>query len=573
MAALEQLLLFALGIPLGIATGMGLARLMGYTASFLTFTPRPPLPVSLQGLDWGLVGAALLLALFARLLPLWQMTTTSVVQQERARSRSSGRPFWQRAYLDLLLLLPTLYVYQQLRQRGSFAQANADSPFQDPLLVLAPALTLITAAFLLMRLFPLMMTVLDWLAERMPWITPHLMLRQLGRNSAAYTTPLLLVIVLLGMGIYTVSMAASLDQWLVDRVYYAVGSDARFLPVRPNDAGGEAVILPPELVNALPGVAASTRVGDYPVEINSAGERLRGRFLGVDRLTLPQVLWFRPDFAADSVGALMNQLALNPDNILVSQHFLAANTLAIGDTVSLSVGLERGIKINGLFTIAGSYTYFPTAYDDEIVMIGNLERLFLASGAEFPAQIWLRLQPGSDASATFAALRERGLEAASARDVPALLAEAQAQFERVGIFGTLSVGFVAAALMAALSLLVHGSASLNERVYQFGVLRALGLHQRQVLLQVGMEYTILTLYGAGAGTLTGAFTATLFAPFFRITGEAQIVLPPLIPLIAWDQIFSLAAGFTLILVMLEIVVITRGLRQRLFTTLRLGNSG
>jgi putative ABC transport system permease protein len=575
MALIEQSLLFAVGAPLGLAAGLFLARQMGYTASFLTFTERDPLPVSLQGLDLRLVAVALGVALLARLIPVVGMAARSVVQQEREHARQTRRPFWQRSYLDLLMVVPTAYVYRQLLGRGSFADSGAggaDSLFQDPLLILAPALFVLTAALLLMRIFPPLMALLDWLAARLPWLTPHLVLRQLGRHSAAYVTPLLLVIVLLAMGIYTVSMAASLDRWLVDRIYFNIGADARFLP---HSAGENPtpIALQKGAFDDLPGVASTVRVGDYPVRYQAAGGRVDGRFLAVDRIDLPNVIWFRPDFAGESVGALMNRLALAPENILVSQRFLEQNVLAIGDQIPLSVALDGDVRLSVNFTIAGVYTYFPTAYDGDLVIIGNLEMLFLMAGGDFPHHIWLRMDEGANPQVAFDAVEAQGLVPGMARNTVAAIATEQARLERVGIFGTLSMGFVAAAVMATLALLVHGFAALSERGYQFGVLRALGLRRGQVLTQVGMEYALITAYGALGGTLVGALAAFLFAPFFRITGAATLPLPPLIPFIAWDRIAALAVLFTLGMILVEIVVITRSFRQKVFTTLRMGNPG
>ena len=51
LTCIEELLLFALGYPIGIGFSMVLARLMGYTSSFLSFASHPPLPVSLRGLS------------------------------------------------------------------------------------------------------------------------------------------------------------------------------------------------------------------------------------------------------------------------------------------------------------------------------------------------------------------------------------------------------------------------------------------------------------------------------------------------------------------------------------------
>jgi putative ABC transport system permease protein len=575
LALLEQGMLFVIGAPLGLGAGLFLARQMGYTASFLIFTDRPPLPVSLQGLELRLILVALLVALLARLIPVVGMAAQTVIQQEREHARQTRRPFWQRVYIDLLLVLPTAYVYRQLLGRGSFANPGAesvDSLFQDPLLVLAPALFVLTAALLTMRIFPLLMTLLDWLAGRAPWLTPHLVLRQLGRHSAAYVTPLLLVIVLLAMGIYTISMAASLDRWLVDRIYYSTGADARFLPMSQGE-NPAPMVMQKGAFDDFPGVAETARVGDYRVRYQAASGRVDGRFLAVDRIDLPNVVWFRPDFAGESVGALMNRLALSPENVLVSQRFLDENILGIGDQIPLSIALDRDVQLAMNFTIAGVYTYFPTAYDRDLVIIGNLESLFFMAGGDFPHHIWLRMDAGAAPKALFDAVEASGMMPGMARNAPALVSAEQARMERVGVFGTLSVGFVAAAIMAILALLVHGFASLSERGYQFGVLRALGLQRRQVLTQVGLEYALITAYGALGGTLVGALAAFLFAPFFRITGAATLPLPPLIPFVAWDRIAALAVLFTVGMVLVEIIVITRSFRQQVFTTLRMGNPG
>ncbi|RME61469.1 MAG: hypothetical protein D6790_07780, partial [Caldilineae bacterium] len=235
LVTFEEALLILLGAPLGVALGMLLALGMGYTDSFLTFTSRAPLPVSLQGVNFTLIGLALGISLAARLAPAWAASRRSIIEYETARARPLRAPFWRRAYLDVLLILPTVYAYQQLEQRGALAllvQERTEELFQDPLLIFVPALFILTASLLVMRFFSPLMNLLDWIAGALPWTAPHLALRQLGRQSQRYLNPLLLVVVCLSLGIYTRAMAASLDQWLVDRVYYQVGADIALTPYR-----------------------------------------------------------------------------------------------------------------------------------------------------------------------------------------------------------------------------------------------------------------------------------------------------------------------------------------------------
>ena len=602
MLLLEEAVLYVIGVPLGIAAGMGLARLMGNTISFLSFHQRAQFPVSLQGLNLWLVVIALAAALLARLLPTFQATRQSVVSQEREQARSLRPPWWQRVYLDFLLVAPTYYAYQQLLHRGSLANAVENKPdqlFQDPLLILLPALVIFCAALLSMRLFTWIVRLLDLVAGWTVWPAFHLALRQLGRYGHGYTNALLLMIVSLGLGIYTYALAASLDQWLIDRIYYSVGTDASFLPTARPGADGATSTQPSGAQNAdappdsswvptnaefsrLAGVQKAGRVGRYKARIGAAGGadgEIVGHFIGVDRAEFASIAWFRPDFARESLGGLMNRLALADDNILVPQSYLAQTHHQLGETIPLLITVAEGFAVQADFKIAGVYNYFPTAEPDDTLVIGNLEYVYLLAGAAFPYEVWLRtdpqpyarLGPEQAGKALVDAIQDTGIVAAQAKDARGLIGAEQAKFERVGIFGTLSVGFLAATTMAALALLIYSYASLQDRLYQFGVLRALGLYRRQILSQVTLEYILLIAYSILTGWWIGAAAAELFTPFLRITDVAGVPLPPLIPVIPQDKITNLVLIFALVMLTIEVSVIARALAGRVFNALRIGH--
>ncbi|MCB0106264.1 MAG: ABC transporter permease, partial [Caldilineaceae bacterium] len=550
-----------------------------------------------QGMSLSLLGLALLVALLSRLLPTLQATRQSVVEQARESARPLRAPIWQRTFFDLVLIAPTYYVYQQLARRGTLAFGlNGESIlqrvpnqgaeevsaqlFQDPLLILAPALFILCITLVSMRIFPWLLRLFDVIASRAPWLTLHLALRQLGRSSHQYITPLMLIIVALAMGIYTRSLAESLDQWLIDQVYYNVGADVSFVPYieSSNEDAEERVegIIPPKDEFAvLPGVEAATRVGDYQVTITdgSSNRGINGRMMALDRVDFSAVAWFRPDFADEPLGALMNRLATAPENILVPQELLERLTLRIGDSLTMRVRLADGISITSAFRIAGLYRHFPTVQSDELVIVGNLEHLFTEAGAEFEHQIWLRTDENVDDTALFKAVATTGVEPIMQRDARATIAADQAKLERVGIFGTLTVGFVAATVMAMLALLVHNYASLQERLYQFGVMRAIGLWRGQVIAQVVLEYGLLTAYGAFMGATIGLNTSYLFAPFFRIPEANGVPLPPLLPIIAEDATLSLGLTFAGLMILCELFIITGALTSRVFSALRMGHQG
>jgi putative ABC transport system permease protein len=569
---IEQMMLFIIGYPLGIAFGLLIARLMGYTSSFLSFTWRAPLPVSIQGFSFPLTFLALSISMFSRLWPIIHIDRRSIVTEEHEWARPSQGPFWYRNYLDLLLILPTYYAYSQMIQRGSLAGLVINQPedlYQDPLLIVVPALFVVTMALVTMRLFSFAMRILDALANRTPWLSIHLALRQLGRQSHEYISPLLLVIIALSMGIYTLSMATSLDQWLVDRMYYRTGADITFLPLPiiegvPFTDGNW--VPPPQEFTKVEGVLDATRVGTYFSRISlPTGEEAFGKFIAIDRVDFSTVVWWRSDFAQEPLGGLMNRLAATSDGILVSQEFLSSNMFQIGDQVRIQVDATDYFEIKSLFTIVGVFNYFPTVYEEQgFTVIGNLDQLTTLFGFVPLHEIWLKISPKAHEADIRKALPSTvNVIASVGQDARVLIAQEQAKMERVGIFGTLTIGFLASASMAILGLLLYSYASLRERMYRFSVLHALGLLHRQIVTQVVMEYTFLATFGALAGAFIGMFASRLFVPFFRYTGERGIPLPPLIPLIANQSMFKLAIIFTVIIVFAEIFTITSALRRKL----------
>ncbi len=589
---IEQMILFIIGYPLGILFGMFIAWLMGFTESFLSFVPRDPLPVSMEGFNLSLTILALACSMLFRLWPALHAARSSLVSEERERARPMRKPFWYRLYLDLVLIIPTWYAYDQMSKRGSLAGLIVDKPedlYRDPLLIVIPALFILTAALVTMRFFAIFMRLVDLIAGRIPWLTLHLALRQLGRQSLDYVQPLLLVLIALAMGVYTLSMAASLDQWTIDRMYYRSGADLAFTPVLglgPSSSAGPessdaAVIdgswipLPADFMD-LPDVEAATRVANLQMRLTLGVEgssEIRAQFLGIDRSEFPSTAWFRSDFASESLGAMMNRLAISPDSILVSDTFLAEHNLNVGDTLPGLVIIPGLMSVSTDFLIAGAYHYFPTVYEENVTFVGNLEYISTLTGLTTPHDIWLKLAPQTNTRELLQNITDTLSISASystgaLRDARAMIATEQGRMERVGIFGTLSIGFLASAMMAILGLLVYSYASLQERAYRLAVLNAVGLSRNQIMWQVVMEYAFLALFGAISGALIGLAASELFIPFFRFTGEQGIPLPPLIPIVANDQLRNLSLIFGLTIVVIEVGSMASILHDRLVQILK-----
>jgi putative ABC transport system permease protein len=155
-------------------------------------------------------------------------------------------------------------------------------------------------------------------------------------------------------------------------------------------------------------------------------------------------------------------------------------------------------------------------------------------------------------------------------DLRAVLAADAARLERLGIFGVLSVCFLAGALLSALGLLLHSIVSLQARSLRFAVLQALGLERGQILATVFIEYGMVLLFSVFAGTALGIVGAQRYVPFFQLTDSAQVPVPPYLPLIDRERAILLALVMIVALALAQLAILVRLARSRIFEILRLG---
>lgn len=611
--ALGEGLVVMLGATLaGVPLGLAIAQLIFWTQSFMRFALLPGAQPDLLPTSWALGATVAALALPAVLLPALRVSQATIVSYRQERARDMRPPFWQRAFLDILLLIPAVYGYQQLKLHGSLGvtlpgaeTAAADDPFRNPLLLLAPALMVFSLALITLRFVPLLMRLLSWITSQLPGVALVTALRFLSRTPATYTGPMLLITLTLSMATFTASMARTLDLHSSDRAFYRTGADVRMAFPGANlttasetdrevsamldadfafeqelSASGEAIarstdymFIPIEDYLEIPGVQAASRVGVSRADIKTSTSSTDGTFLGVDRSMMAAVLadaW-RADYAPESLGAIMNKLADSPQSALISATFAERQSLRVGDRFILTMN-DLGTRVDIPFTVAGTLKYFPTLYSEGTpFVIGNLDYSFEQQSGQYPYEVWLKLAPGTSLETIRAAAQSYGLRVMPATP-QALLTLDLMRPERQGLFGLLSVGFLATMLVTVIGFLSYTLLSFQRRMVEMGVLRAIGLSSNQLGSLLIFEQTLVIGIGALAGTVLGVTTSNLFVPFLQVRTGVYPDTPPFLVHIAWEQIGVVyaVAGVMLLSVVVATLVLLR--RMRIFEAVKLGEA-
>jgi putative ABC transport system permease protein len=597
IAALEALLLGALALVLGIPFSHLIALIIGKTRSFLDFSAPSNLHPGLTQavLQFGLVMVGL--TILAQVMPTISAARHTIVTYKQERARTLQPPWWQRAWLDVLLLIPAAYGAYLLRKQGSIVLPLADKAisqdlFQNPLLFLVPALGIFALALFIVRILPHVMAALAWLASHTPSVGLLLAARQLARTPGFYTAPMVLLVVTLSLSTFTASLAQTLDRHLYDQTYYQTGADislsdsgestempgmvggmtggSKTVAPSDQDSGPRWLFRPVSDYLSLPGVQAVTRIGRVTAQ---SEETKPGTLIGVDRVDVPGVGYWRRDFALTSLGALMNNLAVVPDGVLASNSFLKQQGRAVGDTLPLQVSVYgQSIKLD--LKIAGSFDLFPTWYpeDDGPLFVVNLDYLFEQAGGLFPYHVWIRSSPNVNYVQFREAVDKLNVRTSSLNIARQEIVDEQRRPERQGLFGVLSVGFGAAALLTVLSFLLYALFSFRSRFIELGVLRAIGLSAGQMTMFLAWELAFLLLVGLAAGTGLGVWASKLFIPYLQVGAKATDLIPPYVVEIAWPELFRIYILFGLLFVVALGTLAALLMRMQIFQAVKLGET-
>lgn len=153
---LEGATISALAVLVAPLLAATVISLLGYTSAFsdLSGGDRLSVDVSRGAYLMALLGG--LLSFAALMVPAVQASRIGVTAHRQQAARPTTQPLFQRYYLDVMLLVVSVLLFRQLTERGSVVTSNLFGQLtEDRLLLAVPAVVLLAAALVMLRLFPL----------------------------------------------------------------------------------------------------------------------------------------------------------------------------------------------------------------------------------------------------------------------------------------------------------------------------------------------------------------------------------------------------------------------------------
>jgi putative ABC transport system permease protein len=432
----------------------------------------------------------------------------------------------------------------------------------DPFLAAVPVLAGAAMGIVAMRLYPLPIRALSWLAARRRDLVPVLGLRNVGRHSAAANLPLLVLMLTAAFGAFASVVLSSVDRGQEEAAWAEVGADYRIELA----GSGQGPLGPTE----VPGVraVAAAYLDQAATFSDSPSQRSQVVLDAVDATAYAAVVagsplafdWPSGFTAADD--ATQPGTPESPIPAIVSQRLPSGSgPLAPGDPFTVQVGIH-----NLSFVVVERRESFPGVRPDAAFVIVSLETLQRAQTDEtlVPSVLFVSATPESaEAVASLASdgsiVQSRFDRYAALRQAP-LIAMVTGGFRIALLVAVFYAGF---AIVAALTL------TAARRSQDLAFLRTLGLSAGQAtgltVLEQGPPVVLALIPGVALGIWIAVLLATGLGLGAFIGGDGALMIN-----VDWAQIALVGGALVIMVTIAGIASTWLARRTQAIDALRLG---
>lgn len=559
------------GCVLGIVLGYIMCRAAASTDGFLRFTAKD---IGTYKFVWQMlvyaVAAAVIMVLFIT-VPVWKKSKDAISERSRERI-SKKKPLWEKCFIDVILLALSAYLlYNYNKQKSTLAISVLENRSIDPVMILDNSLFIFAAALLCVRLTGLIILLVDRLFKK--HFSPAMYASFLQLKRTRYNQGFLAVFLIMTVagGIFDANMARTMNSNMEKRIVYNVGCDAIYnedfrLRIQKNKDGsvnwmydepdfgkyeslknegicdGVTRVLEDERVDIS---AGSGSVSDaYLMAINTKEFGETAKLQSDQNDDINDAHWFN----------YLNELAKEPDGVIISSNLAKDLGLKVGDSLNYSryvpeavdedqIYASENVKVCAIvkgFPGYERYTYETDAdknvtEQEKYLIVANYATVVEKFGMT-PYSVWMNLSKGKTVDDIVGYLGgENSENSDSTADNLTDTQSEKVQSEKVQseIYrnitsaqqlidenknsatvqitnGMFTLSFILSLIVCSVGFLLYWVMTLKQRELQFGIYRAMGMRMREVKAMLLNEQIFLSflplLVGAGIGiTATAMF--------------------------------------------------------------------
>lgn len=588
MYLLQSCLLALAGTAAGVPLGALITQALGSANAFLEFVSRRALPVRV-GRETALYAlAAAAVSILAMVLPVRRYAKVSIVAQKQKKARRA-RPFWQKAFLDVIALGTALYgLYSFNGQKAQLAERILAGEVPDPLLFLCSSLFIIGAGLVAIRLIPLFVSAVFRVFRRLWSPALYASFLKVLRQRANQDFIMIFLVMTIALGVFNAQTARTINDSAEENTRYVTGADVVLREKWESNADQVAenpsldlIYYEPDygVYQTMEGAASVCKVfTDANVSCSVPGGTLKKTLLmAIDTDAFGRTAWFDESLLPHHINEYLNAMAQNARAVLVSANFRDEYGLKLGDVINYwntDSESTRGI-IYGFVDYWPGYAPFTHEKSADGVyretenhlIVANLSQVQDVMGVR-PYSVWVRAKDGAQFLYDYA--ETSGTRYAVFEDVDAKIVEMKNDPMIKSLNGVLTVGFIVALALCFIGFLMYWILSIRQRTLQFGIYRAMGMRMREILTMLLNEQLCISVLSIAVGAAVGHLAAKLYMPLIQIAYASSDSYLPLRTSVDVSDTLRLLVIVAVMLIACMAILFTIIRRMKIAQALKLG---
>jgi len=531
----QGLLLAAAGFAISIPVSGFLCSAIGSASAFLEFSNPAALTIvyDLEAFIYALAAAALCVVTMVG--PAISFSRLTIVDAKRSKHAGDVKPFWQKFFLDFLVLAVAVYsLYSFGNQKELLAERVSQGAALDPLLYISSSLFAVGASLVAVRFIPVIASGVFRLFSKLWKPAMYASFLQILRSRHRQTFMMCFVMLTIAIGMYNADTASTVNSSQEDQLRYDLGADI-VLQEAWQKSGSEYIEPDIARYEQLDGVESVTKVlldASASAEAKTKNVQ-RVQLMGIDTRSFGQTAHMKDGLSEEHFFTYLNDLSQTLNGALVSRNFETILGLEVGDTISVRPTNGESVSL----TITGFVDYFPTysATVHEIQDDGTektMDRYLVAANFGYlkslwgtrPYEIWIKSPENADSVNDYAAAS--GVRYLKYSDIFSRIDAMKNSPAIQGTNGILTLSFIIGLILCAAGFLIFWILSIQARSLQFGIYRAMGMSVGELVAMLINEHFWQSVTSVAAGAGIGFLVSKLYIPLIQIAySSADASLP------------------------------------------------
>lgn len=545
---IQSLILTAAGLCIGIVLGYAMCKGAASTDAFLKFVSKD---VRLYRFTWAMLpygAAGGMTAVLFMTIPVWKRSRLTIVEQKSINRYLSRRPFWERCFLDIILLGISGYLlYNFRKQQDTLALSVIAQEGIDPIMLLNTSLFIFACGLLFLRLGNYLILFVNHIGKKRFGPAMYASFLQLKRTWYQQGFLAVFLIMTIAGGIYDANMARTMNYNMEERIRYNLGTDIqmsqnwRFKLYKDTfgeyrweyeepDYGIYSDLMKQGICDSMTRV-----IEDHNVEIKANNLIVpQAELLGIQTKEFGETARLLDGVNKEHWYHALNALAEEPDGVIISENLAEKLGVKVGDTLIYSryspideeaeekMGTVDG-KVSAIVENFPGYEQYVYEKDEEgaiterenYLIVGNYATII----SEFrltPYRIWMKLADGGTEEEIQTYLKEKGAAVESWTSVREEITKSRNSAMVQVTNGMFTLSFIISLIICSVGFLIYWIMSIKNREMLFGIYRAMGMGRKEINRMLFNEQVFSSFLAILAGGGIGALGTGLFVQLIAL---------------------------------------------------------